>query len=159
MSERRSSSFPPAFLGDVERSYEEMLGIPRHDRLSSANTTRLLSTPNSNQTNGSGTRMPAEVSRESVMSDHHGSLARCSSDGRSVQVGITQDCAEERYRPVTPEQATAFAALRRVSGPLTIPRVSAALGWSESRARRWLRFFAAKGLLDAGRTGHRWRAA
>ena len=63
------------------------------------------------------------------------------------------------YQATTPEQASAFRALRSVVGTLTERTAQAELGWSRDKARRWLAYFKAKGVLMATRSGHCWRAA
>lgn len=149
-----TSSVPPAREGERHRSLAEMADeLASHDRRSSAKTNRLLSTPNSSQTNGSGTRMPAEVIRESVMPPIYRPIAKTSRHYAREQ----WRCAiPEQVRWETGEQQAAYRSLLSVVGPLTRGRISDQLEWPNSRAVRWQQFFALAGALVKCGGVYRW---
>lgn len=62
------------------------------------------------------------------------------------------------YVPATPDAACAFRALRSMRGAVTVTVVMSELGWSQKRARHWLGYFSAKGVLIPTGKGHRWAA-
>ena len=63
------------------------------------------------------------------------------------------------FVPTTPDQMAALRFLRAQPVPLKPKRIIRQTSWSLARVRRWLAFFAAKGVLVPTPAGHVWRAA
>lgn len=99
------------------------------------------------------------VVREVAMVPQHELAVPHSRDCGFVQHLAKCGARKEGYIPVTCEQADALRALRRVEAPIRPVCVARQLGWSLGRATRWVRYFAAKGLLVATGKGHMWKVS
>lgn len=160
LSSSPSSSAPPPSrpltlaeyrLRDIsERETDARHPLPSTSAMPSA---RLETRSTSQTSNGNGNM---SVVRESVMAPEgdHGALP--SQDCKLAQP-LAKCGPRGPWEPVTDEQGDALELLQTVPVPLSPASVSRLVGWSLGRATRWVRFFAAKGLLLATGKGHVWR--